>query len=333
MEKLLTVIVPTYNVEKYIEKNLSSFEVMEVLEQLEILVVNDGSTDGSVAIAEQFVRMHPESFRIIHKENGGHGSTINCGIKEAKGKYIKVVDADDWVTSDGLIHLMECLGRTDSDVVVSNFYWYDHQTGRLSVEIDKPFSDVIYGKEYIFSDVCGDMYIKMHAMTIKADILRRIPEIDEHCFYVDAEYVLFPIPYVNTVTCIEDFVYMYRIGLPGQSMDITRMQRNEENFDRVLSRVLSYYEDCRKGNTEEAKILYMEKFIARLVASRYKIFLSYPYSGEIKEKMASFDHNIKAKYPEIYTQIQNRFVKILQMSKFSLYRLAQFVYKKKEGIK
>lgn len=332
MEKLLTVIVPTYNVEKYIEKNLSSFEVVEILEQLEVLVVNDGSTDGSVAIAEQFVRMHPETFRIIHKENGGHGSTINRGISEAAGKYIKVVDADDWVATDGIRHLMECLEKTDSDVVVSNFYWYDHQTGKLSVEIEKPFPDVIYGQEYNFSDVCGDMYIKMHAMTIKTEILRKIPQIDEHCFYVDAEYVLFPIPFIETVTCIEDFVYMYRIGLPGQSMDISKMQRNEENFDRVLNRVLSYYDECRKEDVSKSKISYMEQFIARLVASRYKIFLSYPYNREIKEKMSDFDCGIRERYPDVYKEIKNRSVKMLQASKFHLYRLAQFVYKKKEGI-
>ncbi|MFQ9396512.1 MAG: hypothetical protein ACLR2E_23915 [Lachnospiraceae bacterium] len=70
----------------------------------------------------------------------------------------------------------------------------------------------------------------MHALTIKTELLRKIPRIDEHCFYVDMEYVLFPIPYVRTVTFLEEVVYQYRIGLAGQSMDMKSMQKNEVNY-------------------------------------------------------------------------------------------------------
>lgn len=332
MKKLLTVVVPTYNVEKFIRQNLSSFEVPEVLDDLEVLVVSDGSTDQSVAIAEEFVNKYPDSYRIIQKENGGHGSTINRGIEEASGKYFKVVDADDWVLEEGLIHLMKCIRQADSDIVVSNFYWYDHQTSNLSVEIKEPFSGVEYEKEYVFDEVCRQMYIKMHALTIKTELLRRIPKIDEHCFYVDVEYVLFPLPYVRTVTCLQDFVYMYRIGLPGQSMDISRMQRNEENFDRVLSRVLSYYEECKANSMSDAKMVYMEKFLARLVTSRFKIFLSYPNDKDVKRRMKEFDARIRRNYGHVYNQIHNPAVKLLQCSGFALYGLARYMYKKKEGL-
>lgn len=333
MNKLLTVIVPTYNVEKYIKKNLSSFEVSAILEQLEVIVVNDGSTDNSVAIAEEFVKRHPDTYRIVNKKNGGHGSTINCGIQKASGKYMKVVDADDWVLEEGLVHLIQCLEQTNSDVVVSNFYWYHHVTGKTSVEIEVPFAGVEYGREYVFDKVCSDMYIKMHAMTIKTEILRQIPKIDEHCFYVDAEYVLFPVPYIKTVTCIEDFVYMYRIGLPGQSMDISKMQRNEENFDRVLRRLFGFYNECINNKISKAKLSYMERFLGRLAASRFKIFLSFPYNRNIKEQMRQFDRQIKQDYPQVYAVIHNRAVRLLQKSNFQLYRVAQYTYKKKEGIK
>lgn len=333
MKKLLTVIVPTYNVEKYIEQNLHSFEIPEVLDKLEILIVSDGSTDGSVAIAQKFVERYPGTYRIIEKENGGHGSTINRGIEEASGKYFKVVDADDWVLPEGFVHLMDCLEHTESDGVISNFYWYHHVTGKKSVEIAEPFKGVEYDKEYLFDEVCRSMYIKMHALTIRTEVLRRIPKIDEHCFYVDAEYVLFPVPYMKTITCIDDFVYMYRIGLPGQSMDISRMQRNEENFDRVLNRMLAYYEECQQKNMSPAKQAYMEQFLARLVASRFKIYLSYPCDKEIKRRMREFNKKIREEYPRIYAVIRNRAVRLLQCSNFWLYPLAQYTYKKKEGIK
>ena len=85
MKKILTVVVPTYNVEKYIDQCLSSFVIPEIMEDLEVLAVNDGSKDGSVRIAQRYEEQYPDTFRIIHKENGGHGSTINRGIQEASG--------------------------------------------------------------------------------------------------------------------------------------------------------------------------------------------------------------------------------------------------------
>lgn len=97
MGKILTVVVPTYNAEKYLRDNLESFKIPELMEDLEILIVNDGSTDHSLEIAEEYVRQYPDTYRVITKENGGHGSGINCGIANARGTYFKVVDAGDWV--------------------------------------------------------------------------------------------------------------------------------------------------------------------------------------------------------------------------------------------
>lgn len=94
--KILTVTVPMYNVESYIDQCLKSFVVPGAEEKLEVLVVNDGSPDHSRDIAQKYTEKYPSIFRIIDKENGGHGSTINRGIEEAKGKYFKVVDGDDW---------------------------------------------------------------------------------------------------------------------------------------------------------------------------------------------------------------------------------------------
>lgn len=333
MSKLLTVVVPTYNVEKYIRQNLESFVVEEVMEDLEVLVVNDGSTDGSVNIAQEFATKYPNTFRVVNKENGGHGSTINLGIKEAKGKYFKVVDADDWVLKPGLIKLIEVLKVRKSDLVVANFYWYHQEKKTTTIEIEEPFPNVIYQKEYRFEDVCKDMYVKMHGMTIKTELLRKIPPIDEHCYYVDVEYVLFPILYVNTVTCIEDFVYMYRIGLSGQSMNINKMRKNQENFDRVLNRMLGFYSECKKQQIEPQKMQYIANYLARVVASRYKIFLSFPYSREVKKEMKEFDYNIKKEYPEIYKAVRQKAVLVLRKSRYLLYFPAQLAYKLAERMK
>ena len=328
MSKVLTVVVPTYNVEKYIRQNLESFEVEEILEDLEVLIVSDGSQDGSVDIAREFADRHPDTFKIIEKENGGHGSTINRGIIEATGKYFKVVDADDWVLEEGLINLIKQLKSCDSDLVVSGFYWYHNDKDTTSVEIENPVPGTEYYKEYKVSDVCRDMYVKMHGMTVKTEILKKIPKIDEHCFYVDVEYVMFPIPLVETITSIPDYVYMYRIGIAGQSMDPAKMQRNQDNFDRVLERMFAFYTQCKKDGVDDAKMTYITNFLARVVASRFKIFLGFPYSRDIKKQMLEFDTRVKNEYPDIYYAIKQKAVLLLRKSKYNLYFLAQMVYKR-----
>ena len=97
MDKVLTVIVPVYNMEKYIRQCLESLVIGEVLDRIEVLVVLEGSKDGSAEIAYEFVEQYPDTFRIIYKANGGHGSAINTGLMMAPGEYVKILDSDDWV--------------------------------------------------------------------------------------------------------------------------------------------------------------------------------------------------------------------------------------------
>ena len=333
MSKILTVVVPSYNVEKYMEQNLQSFVIDEVMNDIEVLVVNDGSTDKTEALAKEYEKRYPGTFRVINKKNGGHGSTINCGIKEASGKYFKVVDADDWVLKEGFIHLVETLKHSDSHVVVSNFYWYHDKKKTRTVEIKEPFAQVEYKREYTFGQVGKDLYVKMHGMTIQTQILRKIPPLDEHCFYVDVEYALFPIPFVETFTFIEDFVYMYRIGLAQQSMIIKKMQKNAEDFNRVFQRMFAFYRECRENEISSEKLHYIEQYLGRIVASKYKIYLSLPYDKKIKQEMVALDLKIKSEYPNVYYGVRQKAVLLLRKSNYNLYYIAQKAYKTLERMK
>ena len=102
-------------------------------EYMEILIIDDGSRDQTGAIADQYAERYPTVVRVIHKENGGHGSGINCGIQNALGRYMKVVDADDWVDPEALDHLIAALKNCRDDVLVSGFYWrFDNGSGEES---------------------------------------------------------------------------------------------------------------------------------------------------------------------------------------------------------
>ena len=124
MNKILSVVIPTYNMEKYLKICLDSFIYDDKAHDLEVLIVNDGSKDNSLKIAQEYETKYPNIFKVIDKENGGHGSTINAGLKVATGKYFKAVDADDWVDTKELAKLLDYLKTADVDCVLTDFTFF-----------------------------------------------------------------------------------------------------------------------------------------------------------------------------------------------------------------
>ncbi len=343
MEKLLTVVIPAYNAEAYLPCALDSLcgdpAEAAYLDKLEILVIDDGSKDGTGKLADQYALQYPGTVRAIHKENGGHGSGINCGIREATGRYFKVVDADDWVEPKAFARLLNALARSEDDAVVSGFYWrFDNGSGvettfPQKAEMEEPFSGVVYGKSYAFDEIADRVYMKMHGITWRTEILKQLPiAIDEHCYYVDAEYILYPIPWLRTVSFLPDFVYQYRIGRAGQSVSPEKMVQNKNNYDRVLASLFAFYQKCRDEDisSSPAKLRYIESGIARVAAGRVKILLSLPADREVQQQLIRLDRELLTKYPGIYHANRNKAVKALRMSRYHLYRAAVWALGKKD---
>lgn len=342
--KQLTIVVPSYNAEAYLKKNIDSIlKALSILKNqekddaclFEILVINDGSTDQTREIAERYAMQSPAIVRVINQENGGHGAGINSGIEYAEGKYFKVIDADDWVDPDAFAQFLLTLKDADADIVYSGFEWAIEQGNdefRYKKEFSEPFHGVVYGKEYRFDDIADRLYIKMHQLTIKTSILREHDiHIDRHCFYVDCEYIMYPIPYVQTVLFTEYNVYKYRIGRVGQSMDPAKLQRNEKQFEHVLQQLLKFYGNLKEDNSSvdssgfvvsESKMRYIENLLARIYAGRVKIVLSYKPSKEKRLELIRMDKILKEKYPKVYSSNQNKAIQLLRYSGFWLYYLA-----------
>ena len=327
MKKILTVVVPTYNEEKYLRDNLESFKIDKLMMAVEVLVVIDGSTDSSLSIAREYEKNYPDCYRVIEKENGGHGSCINCGIENASGDYFKVVDADDWVDKNAFISLVDELRKSPADIVYSGFLWAydcgkeDKTAFKTKAEVKEPFKGVKYHKTYKLDAIASRLYMKMHNITIKTQILRDNKiRIDEHCYYVDTEYITYPIPYVKTISFIDRFVYYYRIGREGQSVSIEKMQKNESNYDKVIKSLLGFYK--KLGSTifcSEEKKNYIAGIIARTLAGKIKIILSYRASRKRRAELIRIDQRIKKNYPEIYYQNKNKALSLLRISKYRLY--------------
>lgn len=118
----------------------------EALDRIEVLVVLDGSKDGSAEIAYEFVEQYPDTFRIIYKANGGHGSAINTGLMMASGEYVKILDSDDWVERDAFCRLVYCLEMEGTDIVWSNYYWVYEMDGEKRSSIGILFRRLFTGK-------------------------------------------------------------------------------------------------------------------------------------------------------------------------------------------
>ncbi|MCR4745362.1 MAG: glycosyltransferase family 2 protein [Lachnospiraceae bacterium] len=319
--KILTISVAAYNAEKFLEKCLKSFINSSVLDYLEIIIVNDGSKDSTMKIAREYEEKYPNSIRVIDKENGGHGSTINASIANASGKYFKVVDSDDWVEKDGIERLVECLKDTDADLVLNPFYevYVDSEKKEL-VNLFNPSEENSFAdnRVYDLEVIAGKFDIQMHMATYKTCILRKIDQkIDEHCFYVDAEYILYPIPFVKTVQMLNIPVYDYLLGNEGQSVNIKQLIKNRNQHLTVVKHIGEYY---LKADMDPAQKKVIETRYTGLVCAQYFIYYNME-PAESKKEFFEFESWLKKNMPyyyyDAYKAIRERFFRYIVFNRLT----------------
>lgn len=303
-KKTLTISVAAYNAEKYINKCLNSFIETEVRDKLEVLVVDDGSSDNTGDIVKGYEERYPEIIRLISKENGGHGSTINRGILEATGKYFKIVDSDDWVEKEGLEDLVYNLEKVDADLVLNPYYEVSAKTDSKELKnyYDESYDNtcgMIIGRPVDFYKICDKVYFAMHEMTYRTDILKGMGAfIDEHCFYVDSEFILFPLKHVETVVLLENPVYDYLLGTDFQSMNSTMMIKRREQHLKVCKRLVDFYSGELDDVNSKVKMA-IRRRLNGFVATQYIIYL-WMKPNESKRDIVDFDAYVRKQSPELY---------------------------------
>ena len=229
MKKLLTVVVPVYKVEPYINKCLDSLilEDEELMNQLEVIIVNDGTPDRSAEMSREYVKRYPQTFRQIDKENGGHGSAWNVGLKEATGKYLRFLDSDDWLTN--LDRLMKKLSSIDVDVVVTEMSTYDEHNGAVAtITLSKSYDKVM---DISAPDFWGNMS-NFWCSTYKTALLQPLyPLFLEGVSYDDSILYIVPHLCANNFVAYDFVVYNYLVGREGQSMNIaTQIRKIPDKF-------------------------------------------------------------------------------------------------------
>jgi glycosyltransferase involved in cell wall biosynthesis len=250
MTPLLSVVVPAYNAEAYLARALDS--VVGLGPEVEVLVVDDGSTDGTAALAQGYVERFGASVRLLSKPNGGHGSAINTGLDHARGQYLKVVDADDWLDRQALSRALATLrgmvaeGR-QVDLLVTNFVY--EKVGKRTKTVVRYTGALPRGRELTWDKTrrfAKRQYLMMHALTYRTAVLREAGlRLPEHTFYVDNLYALVPLHRVRTLFYLDVDLYRYFIGRADQSVQEAVMLRRLDQQLRVNWLMLQHVSQTR----------------------------------------------------------------------------------------
>ncbi len=244
--KLLTVTIPCYNAEAYMERCLKS--VVPAGRELDVIVVDDGSTDATGEIADRWAAEYPDIVRVIHQENGGHGEGLNQGIRNARGLYFKSVDSDDRLDTESLKALLECLRehteKDDQVDLIVNDYVYDREEEQACFSVS--YRNVFSPDRVNTWETCRPFppwkQFMIHALAYRTGLLREMGLVlPKHTFYEDNLYIYRPLPYVKKILYLDMPLYGYFIGRNDQSVNDHVIIRRLDQVTRIAEEMITSY--------------------------------------------------------------------------------------------
>ena len=309
--KLLSVAIPCYQSQAYMAHAIESIlSAAAYRDQIEILVVNDGSTDDTAKIADAYEQQYPGVIRAIHKENGGHGDAVMTGLRHAAGKYFKVVDSDDWLDEGELPRVLETLATTDVDLFVCN-YIYD-KAGARHKHVMRYRHAFPQGRVFGWADTRHfrkGQYMLMHSMIYRTELLRRCGlELPRHTFYVDELYAYVPLKDVQTMYYMDADLYHYFIGREDQSVQEDVMIRRIDQALRV-NRLMMTQVDLH-ALTQRKQRNYMRNYL-EIVTTVSSVLLTKSGTKEHLEKKKELWAFLKAEDPAVYRELRHRLLGVL----------------------
>ena len=326
VDKILTIIVPSYNMEAYLPKCLGSLIVddKELLQRLDVIVVNDGSKDRTSEIAHEFEAKYPGMFRVVDKENGNYGSCINVALKQLRGKFVKVLDADDVFDTDGLSRFLRFLESIEADLVLS-----DH--------LDVHANGHCYRRGYNFT--AGELlsvrqfldksnFAAMHGITYKSTVFKRINYTQlEGVSYTDYEWDVLPIAAVKSVVYIPEVVYRYTVVREGQTSNSETMRRNYWMIQKMFLDLVRQYDYLRPALATEIQAK-MDWLIAESVERCYRRGCIYGAQDDV----SSFDIELRKQSKTIYDKAAHCRLGWLRINFASLHRQNSFIGRMQIGL-
>lgn len=307
--KLLTVTVPCYNSEGYMAKCVES--LLAGGEDVEIIIVDDGSTDRTAEIAEEYVQKYPSIVRAIHKENGGHGSAVNTGIENATGLFFKVVDSDDWVREADYRQILDKLrelagGEQVLDMLISNFVY--EKEGEKKNKVMRYRHALPQDEMFTWNQVKHfhkGQYILMHSVIFRTKLLRDCGlKLPEHTFYVDNLFVFEPLPFVRNMYYMDVNFYRYYIGREGQSVNETIMISRIDQQIKVNKIMVDYMAEQKAKIKSSRKLANYMKNYLEIITTVSSVLLIRGGTEEHLQKKKELWNYIKTKDRFLYTRLR-----------------------------
>ena len=308
--KLLSIAVPCYNSQDYMAHAIES--LLPGGDDVEILIVNDGSKDRTAEIAEDYARRYPGIVRAIHKENGGHGDAVMTGLKHATGRYFKVVDSDDWLDEAAypkVLSRLKALAQSgeEIDLLLSN-YIYDKAGAHHKYVVRYRHAlpeDRVFGWQDTHRFRPGQ-YIQMHSIIYRTGLLRECGlQLPKHTFYVDELYAYVPLTHVEKMMYLDLDVYHYFIGREDQSVQEDIMIRRIDQAIRVNELMVSSVDIMKIPDRHKRH--YMLRYL-EIITTVCSVMLIKSGTPENREKKRALWANIARQQPEVYVKLKRRFL-------------------------
>lgn len=304
---VLTIAVPTFNMERWLDKNLDTYFDERLVGRLEVLCLNNASEDDSKRIIESFVSRCPEIFTLVDRDSRGYGSSINAAIERARGKYFRIVDADDWVDTDELVKLVDVLEECESDIVLTDYQIVNMQNGEMT-----PVRASDHGITYAevtenFDGPCQTLP-SIHNTTYRTQLLHKCCfYMQDKMFFVDEEYVILPYLDADTVVYYPFDVYRYQVANPAQSTSPKNRAKYQEHREKVLRRLLGAYLEMNGSGAREGAIAYCRLRILKGVGDHFTTLLMYVEDRKAGRRMAdAWKNYLMQTAPEFWVGVRRK---------------------------
>jgi len=308
--KYLTVTIPCYNSQDYMVKAIESCLILK--EDIEIIIVDDGSKDRTAQIGDDYAHKYPETIKCVHQENGGHGSAVNTGLAHATGLYFKVLDSDDWFDQSALVKVLEIMKSLhdkdeDIDMLIAN-YVYEKPSEHKSSVI-KYTNALPQNRTFRWYDVkhfYPQQNLLMHSVIYRTQLLRNCNlQLPKHTFYVDNLFVYEPLPYVNTLYYVNVDLYRYFIGREDQSVNEKVMISRIDQQIKVNKMMI----DCCDVMKLRSRKLrnYMVKYLTMITTVSTVLLIKSGTEEALAKKNELWDY-LKSKNPELYKAVKHTFL-------------------------
>lgn len=326
-DKILTVSIAAYNMEMYLHRTLDSLIDERMIDDLEVFVVDDGSTDRTLEIAQEYAAKYPNSIFAVHKENGGYGTTVNYSIAHATGKYFMLLDGDDWFDTEELVKLIAELREVQDDLIFL-------PCRRVYESGEEEYISAVASEDNIES---GNQFIPdevkktpgTHLIVYRSEVLTRSGlTLPSHRLFTDGLFNSVPIAFCETARYFDICVYCYRLGREGQSVERSSIIQHALDLKLLIEDQFAFYDGAKRKKLRN--LVYLKhRFEGDYVASLTP-YLYAPVSKETLERFKAYEKNVGAICPEISNieDVHGRkafFVKLCRKTNYAAYWLLKLV--------